>query len=50
VGDVVRGKFLSVFDATTDKKKTAWYYVVAKNTHEELSTPSAMAHADVTAA
>jgi hypothetical protein len=50
VGDVVRGKFLSVFDATTDKKKIAWYYVVAKNTHEQLSTPSPLAHADVTAA
>ena len=35
IGDVVRGKFLSTFNATTDKKKIAWYYVVAKNTHEQ---------------
>ncbi|HEX7415399.1 MAG TPA: hypothetical protein VF411_15255 [Bacteroidia bacterium] len=50
VGNVVRGKFISNFDAATDKKKIAWYYVVAKNTHEQLSPPSPLAHADVTAA
>ncbi|MHB8402221.1 MAG: hypothetical protein ACYDCN_09415 [Bacteroidia bacterium] len=48
VGHIYRGKFTSKFNAATDKKKTAWYYVVAENTHCELSQPSPLCHADIT--
>lgn len=48
VGHIYRGKFINKFNATTDKKKTAWYFVVAENTHGELSQPSPLCHADIT--